>query len=244
MTAHLYADERIVHWLTKSGYHPRSDKHGEAICSYFLQDLLYSSSLLREGAKKGVVVYETDYVVGRGALRWNIDLVLGSPISKPLLVTPERRISRGELREIWLAIDAKSVMTEHGKARRNRQRDLNSLADIVKHYYPSSVVGGIVMVNVANRFRSPLRDDITEHRNIRRLVKETIEIFKQIPRADVEGGTGIEAVGIIVVNHTNIPSDQTRLVTAPPAPQVGDVCHYQKSLRLIREALEQRFLAS
>ena len=242
MPPHLYADKRIVRWLGKNGYHPRSGKHGAALCNFFLDDLFYSSDLLRKAAENGDVVHETDYVVGTGALRWNIDLVLGSPVSKPLFVSDEKYISRSDPKDIWLAIDAKSVMTEHGKARRNRQRDLNSLADIVKHYYPNSVVGGIVMVNVSKRFKSPLRDDITEHKNIHRLVKETIQIFKEIPRAHVERGSGIEAVGIIVVDHTNLSGDQTRLVIDPPAPQEGDICHYQEFLRLIKEPLEQRFL--
>lgn len=237
---HSYADERIARWLDESGYHPRSNKHGKALCDYFLDDILYCSDPLREAAKNGDIVHETDYTVGSGAFRWTVDLVLGPPVSKPLFVSV-KGIEAGEPKEIWLAIDAKSVMTEHGKARRNRQRDLNSLASSVKHYYPNCVVGGIVPVNISERFKSPLREGITHHRNIRELVKGTIQIFREIPRADVKGGGGIEAVSVIVVDHTNIPGDRTRLVTSYPAPQEGDISHYQEFLRLIKEALEQRY---
>ena len=237
---HVSADNRIVQWLNKNQYHPRSDKHGKALCKYFLEDLLYESHLLREAATRGEIVYNEDSTIGQGALRWTIDLVLGPP-SQQKFHFQQIGITKDEPKEVWLAIDAKSVMTEHGKARRNRQRDLNSLADIIKRYYPQSVVGGLVLLNVADRFRSPLRNGITYHRNIERLVKETINIFDEIPRADSQGGIGIEGVGIIVVKHTNDPRDTTTLIKHPPAPEEQELANYQKFLRIIKKALEKRF---
>lgn len=237
---YTYADDRIVEWLNYNLYHPRSDKHGKALCKYFLEDLLYESQLLREAAEENKVVYNEDFTIGQGALRWTIDLVLGPP-SQEKFHFQHTRITKDHPKEIWLAIDAKSVMTEHGKARRNRQRDLNSFADIVKHYYPKSVVGGLMLVNMADHFRSPLRDGITYHTNIERLVIETIEIFNEIPRASIQGGSGIEGVAVIVVNHTNDPKDKTTLIKRPPAPKQQDFANYHSFLRIIRKALEQRF---
>lgn len=243
MMPHTYADERIARWLEKNGYHPRSDKHGKALCDYFLDDLLYECEPLRKASKSGEVVYDTDYTVGEGtALKWTIDLVIGTPVSKPLLAQ-ERGIARGVPNEILLAIDAKSVMTEHGKARRNRQRDINSLWQIMKHHYPNSVTGGILLVNIADTFKSPLRDkdDITTHRNVARLVEGTIQLFREVDRSKPEGNGGIEAIGVIVVDHTNLPNNQTRFVTDSPAPREGDIVHYRKFIRLIAEALELRY---
>lgn len=238
-----YADQKIVQWLEKNLYHPRSDKHGEAICDFFLKDLLYQSDLLRKEAQQGKVVYSIDYKLGKGALSWVVDLVLGPPITKPLSTVRDGDIAMGKLQDIWLAIDAKSVMTEHGKARRNRQRDLDAFASIVKHYYPHSVVGGIVTVNISEKFKSPLRPNITEHRNIRRLVDETIQIFREIPRAQTkEGDKGIEAICVIVVNHSNIRGEHTILIKDSPAPQKKDMVNYQEFLRMIKDALEHRFL--
>lgn len=235
-----FADERIAQWLDANTYHPRSDKHGKNLCRYFLDDLLRESELLQKHAQERKIVYDEDLVVGQGALRWNVDLVLGPPSQH--LLGGAQRLVQGEPREIWLAIDAKSVMTEHVKARRNRQRDLNSLAGIMKHHHPKSVVGGLMLVNMAPRFKSPLRDDVTIHNNIERLVAETVEMFDEIPRARIEGGAGIEAVGVIVVEHTNLPGDRTRLITEPPAPQVGDLAFYRTALNTLQEALESRFL--
>lgn len=237
---HMSADNRIVQWLNENQYHPRSDKHGKTLCKYFLEDLLHESHTLREAATEGRIVYNEDFTIGQRALRWTIDLVLG-PCVQQKFHFQQRGITKDEPKEIWLAIDAKSVMTEHGKARRNRQRDLNSLADVVKHYYPQSVVGGLVLVNAADHFKSPLRDGVTYHRNIERLVRETIEIFNEIPRADIEGGIGIEGVGVIVVDHTNDPKDTTTLLERSPAPEERDLANYQRFLQIIRQALEKRF---
>ena len=180
--SHRYGDERIAAWLRENEYHPRSPKHGSASCLYLLDDLLYESEAFAEAAKDGELVYQEDYTVCEGPSRWNTDLVVGPPGGVgDIEVSPDddRPIAEAEPQRIWLAIDAKSVMTEHGKARRNRQRDINSFADIMHRHHPGAVSGGLLLINTAKRFRSPLRDegDITEHENIDRLVEQTIEIF-------------------------------------------------------------------
>lgn len=238
---HSYADERIVYWLERHGYHPRSDTHGKALCEYFLDDLIFCSDLLSKAAHKGEVVYKMNSKVGEGSqLVWTVDLVLGPPTIMPVAISPNRRILEGEPRDIWLALDAKGVMTEHGKARRNRQRDLNSFASIMKHHYSNSVVGGLIVVNLADRFKSPLRPNITLHKNINKLVMTTVQLFREIPRAPKEGNGGIEAIGVIVVKHSNVKGDRTTLVTESPAPQKDDFVHYRKFLDLMKEALEHR----
>lgn len=245
MSSHLYADERITDWLDRNGYHPRSDKHGAALCNFFLDDLVYVSERLHRAAREGRVVYERDYVVGKGSLlEWNVDLVLGPPITKPMVVPRETLIVEGQPKDIWMAVDAKTVMTEHDKARRNRQRDLNSFASIMKHHYPRSVTGGIMVVNIADRFKSPLREELTKHTNISRLVEETVQLFREIPRNTKEGDGNIEGTAVIVVSHTNIAGDKTRLVTSSPAPQKGDITYYRRFLELMREAFEYRYLSS
>jgi hypothetical protein len=243
---HAYGDERIAEWLQENSYHPRSPKHGSASCLFLLDDLLYESDLFRTAAQNGEIVYTEDYTVGEGQLRWNVDLVVGPPQGEVETQDIDRNIAEAEPEEVWLAIDAKSVMTEHGKARRNRQRDVNSFADIMYHHYPGSVTGGLLLINAADRFRSPLRDEgeITEHDGIKRLVEETVEIFNNIERSDGEIDPNVDAVGAVVVKHSNIEDEQeTRLVTGSPAPERGDAVHYRVFLDTIIETVEKRFLS-
>lgn len=238
---HVYAGSKIVRWLEDNLYHPRSNKHGRILCRYFLDDLLHISPIFRICASQGRVVFAEDIRIGQDPLSWTVDLVVGPPSQHRL--GDINWIERGIPNKVWLAIDAKSVMTEHRKARRNRQRDLNSLASIVKEYHPNSVVGGLMLVNNAARFKSPLRDEVTIHRNIDKLVDVTVQMFGEIPRADNAGERGIEAVGVIVVDHTNLPGERSYLTKEYPAPKLGDISNYQTSLEIIKKALEHRFLS-
>jgi len=241
-----YGDERIADWLAENGYHPRSPRHGNASCMYVLDDLLAASDVFRERAEAGEIVYAEDYTVGSGDSKWNTDLVVGPPAEEVQTeIGSQRPIVEAEPEEVWLAIDAKSVMTEHQKARRNRQRDINSFVDIMHQHHPGAVTGGILLINVADRFKSPLRDegDVTEHDRIEELVAGTVDIFRDIERAQGEVSPNVDGVGCVVVEHTNMDDDhETRLVTEPPAPQPGDIVHYRKFVEIVLETLEDRWL--
>ena len=244
--SHRYGDEQIAEWLAENDYHPRSPAHGSASCLYLIDDMLHESDVFREVAREGKIVYQEDHNVGEGDSKWNVDLIIGPPREEVQTeIGDDVSLVEAEPEEVWLAIDAKSVMTEHGKARRNRQRDINSFADIMHSHYPGAVTGGILLVNLADRFKSPLRDedDITEHDRIEDLVAETVDIFRDIDRAQGKVSPNVDGVGCVVVEHTNLDDDhETRLVTEPPAPQKGDIVQYHEFLEIILDVFEDRWL--
>jgi hypothetical protein len=256
VSEHRYGDERIVNWLNQERdwsyprnvpYHPRSDSHGGAQSRYFVDDLLYESDAIQEAATAGDLVYQEDYEVGEGGLSWNTDLVIGPPAdSVQASLDSGRDMAQGDPAEIYLAADAKSIMTEHQKARRNRQRDINSFADIIHHHHDKALTAGILLVNGAGQFDSPLRDpdDITNHVHIDRIVGEIIEMFDSINRSEGEISANLDGAGVVVVDHTNLIDDigETELFTDPPAPQNGDRVHYRKFLEQIDEWFVERFL--
>jgi hypothetical protein len=239
-----HADEDYVKYLESHKYHPRSSVHGDALLRLVLRDLIRLCEPIRRNATEGRLVYKLNHTVNPDSLeQWNIDLVVGTPTTSGQEVfASEDTMPFGEPRDIRIAIDAKSVMTEHGKARRNRQRDLNSLHEILHRSDPRAIVGGVLTVNLASRFLSPLREDITIHRHVRRLVKETVEIMSNIPRSpSPSGGFGLDAFGVIVVDHTNINGDKSKLVISSPAPGLDSPLHYRRFLRDICEAYSVRF---
>lgn len=256
MGNHRYGDQRIVDWLNQERkwayprnvpYHPRSDTHGGAQCRYFLDDLLHESAAIHRAARDREIVYQEDYVVGSGGLEWNTDLVIGPPADRiGAVAQQEGEITRGEPSDIWLALDAKFIMTEHQKARRNRQRDINSFADIMHHHHERALTGGILLVNLVGRFDSPLRDpnDITTHANIERIVGEIIDMFDSINRSEGEISANLDGASAVVVRHSNLIEDigETRLVTSPPAPQPGDRVHYRTFVEQMADWFEARFL--
>jgi len=229
------ADVAIVEYLAANGYHPRSSKHGDALCGFLLKDLLDTCPVFHGAAERNEIVFQRNYTIEPDSPdRWNADLVVGSP-SRPHAPDAERigLLARGDPREIWIAVDVKTIMTEHGKARRNRQRDLNSFQDILHRKNSRTIVGGLMIVNVAPRFQTPLArrsGGLNEHRNVERLVAEIVTMMNGLARAQPEPGRpGIEALGVIVVAHTNLPGDTTRLVTEPPAPVPGHALSYATS---------------
>ena len=241
------ADVAIVNYLAENGYHPRSSKHGDALCGFLLTDLLDGCAAFRRAAERDEIVFQRNYTIDPDSPdRWNADLVVGPP-NVPIATNAERSgpLARGNPGEIWIAVDAKTIMTEHGKARRNRQRDLNSFQDILHRKSRKTIVGGLLVVNMAPRFQTPLprrSGGLNEHRNIERLVAEIVALMKGLARAEAQiGRFGIEALGVIVVSHSNVAGDKSRLVKEMPAPPPGQPLSYAAFLREICEAFGARF---
>ncbi len=201
--------------------------------------------MIKEHAAKSKLVYSVNRKVIIGSSEWNIDLVLGPPPAGFNQEPSERGINLRPPVTIRIAIEAKTVMTEHGKARRNRQRDLDSFHQFVHRYDPDAITAGLTVVNIAERFKSPLRPKISIHRNVTRLAQETLALLRALPsRSAVTDTTGLEANGAFVVEHDNIELKKTRLVTAAPAPQIGDPIHYETFLRRICDRYIQRWSSS
>lgn len=241
------ADVRIAAYLEANRYHPRSSKHGDALCAFLLEDLLATCDPFRRAAERDAIVYRSNFTIDPNSPdRWNADLVVGPPVQPP---EPSCQrigaIAAGDPHEIWIAVDAKTIMTEHGKARRNRQRDLNSFQDILHRKNPRTIVAGLLIVNISERFHTPLARSqvgVTEHRNIVRLVTEIIALMGGLPRGGPEPGqAGLDALGVIVVSHSNIPGEPTTLIVEPPAPGTDDALSYASLLRDLCAAFSARY---
>jgi hypothetical protein len=260
---------RYVEHLTRVGYHPRSSKHGDFLSQSLVLDLLDASHQLRSAAARGKVVFTANHAIevadksvaetlpeeARKDLAWNMDLVIGPSGDEPPvllrrkskkkeeevhLITPDV-MKRGTPRDVWLVVDAKGVMTEHGKARRNRQRDVTALWTVMKTFMPNVVVGAVIPINVARQFRSPLRTTLTDHgTNIERTVSNTLGIFRAVRNTSREG-RGIDGLGCFVVDFDNITGSKARYIEQAPAPQPEDVIHYDNFVRDLVNAVTTRF---
>jgi hypothetical protein len=238
----MAAPAQLVEHLRRHGYHPRSNAHGKALCEFVLQDLLASCLKIADDAARGRLVFDLNRKIIVGSSEWNIDLVLGPPPSGAQGQPSTGGIRRSPPATIRIAIEAKTVMTEHGKARRNRQRDVDSFHQFVHRYDPDAIAAGLTVVNLAKRFKSPLRPEVSIHRNIQELVQETMGLLRALPiRSTPTEGAGLEANGAILVDHDNVSLKRTRLITASPAPQVGDPLHYDAFLRRICDRYTQRW---
>jgi hypothetical protein len=160
---------------------------------------------------------------------------------------------------VQIAIELKSVFTEHRKARLNRVRDFNSFHGYAHQYDPKTVAAAFLVVNSAEKFYSPLRkpDDITNHGNsstsARQMAKNVIDDFRSIHlRNSVSDPSGLEAMGVVAIEHDNLAVHPdpaayahlhraTRASPTPPNPPVGDPLNYQSMIQRVCNAYTQRF---
>ena len=171
---------------------------------------------------------------------------------------------------IQVAIELKSIWTEHGKARKNRLRDFNAFHTYAHQYDPRTVAAAFLVVNASELFLSPLnletqkRESITWHKQkakqTAQLVKETIDIFRSIHlRSNESDAPGLEGLGVVVVEHDNLNylqgrpqydsiydkcrhlQKQSQTAKIPPALRVGDPLNYSTMIQRICNSYTVRF---
>jgi hypothetical protein len=245
---------QLIQHLSLAGYHPRSDAHSNAICKGFLDDLLDNCDVIRAKGNSGQLVAQINHTVIHGHERWNIDLAIGPP-SEVIEPTPDERMRYASPVVVEIAVEAKGVMTEHGKARHNRLRDFQAFHGHAHRYNSRVIAVGIVVVNISEHFWSPTRGtgDITIHRNIARLGRETVELYRNVPLRNLAtDGPGLEAQCVIVVDHDNVAhnpapppgvplSVPSRLVTGAPSPGPGDPLAYSAAVHRVCTAYGDRW---
>lgn len=231
----------FIHHLQERGYHPRSDKHSNALAEAIVRDLLSGSASMAQRAAAGALVYDLNFTINAGTSDWNVDLVLGAP--PPGTPPPEagEPIRRTLPSTVQIAIEIKSVMTEHHKAVKNRKRDLEAHHEHVHRYSNKAIAGGVLVVNGAATFISPLRTERTTHRNPAALVEHCVRQVRSITGRSGLHGEGLEARCVLVVDMDNEHLSGTSFVTAPPAPQIGDPLHYDAFSQAVASLYVERF---
>lgn len=248
----------FVEYLAKGGYHPRSSSHSDFLSKIIIKDLVRQCPALKRRAADGEIVAKLRHHQQVGHADWVIDIAIGTCAGTPK-VPRDASIRMASPILIQIAIELKSIFTEHGKAPLNRLRDFNSFHGYAHQYDPKTVAAGFLVVNASKRFYSPLRDDddITLHADSRKgaraIGKNAVDKFRSIHlRTSVSDPPGMEAIGVIVVEHDNLTfhpnpgkyakvHHSTRIADAPPSPALGDPLHYQSMIQRICNAYTERF---
>lgn len=228
--------------LQQAGYHPRSDKHSNALGEAIVLDLLAACPLIAQRAAAGDVVYDLNFDLHYGTAQWNVDLVLGSP-SANVGVPLGQPIVRAAPSTVHIALEFKAVMTEHRKAVKNRKRDMEAHHEHVHNYNTQAIAGGVVVVNASPTFHSPLRaaGAITTHSRIDDKVQHCMNEIRAVSVRGGPTGYGLDAKTAIVISMDNVNLTQTSFVTKSPAPQVGDPLHYDAFLQRLCSEYRARF---
>jgi hypothetical protein len=233
--------EPFLSHLQSSGYHPRSDRHSNALAQAIVDDLVAYCPRIRQKAAAGELVYDLNFTLKAGRTDWNVDLVLGVPEIGTVAPPADILIARRLPSSVQIAIEIKAVMTEHHKAVKNRKRDLEAHHEHVHNYNNSAIAGGVLVVNSAPTFRSPLRNAVTIHKNPDALAAHRINELRGVASRGGSTGYGLEAKCAIVVDMDNQKPGSARYASAPPNPTVGDPLYYDAFIQSICEHYTRRF---
>ena len=233
--------EGFLAHLRSEGYHSRSDKHSNSLANAIVVDLVRHCPLVARRAAEGRLVYDLNVTIYAGNAEWNSDLVLGEPALDLQAPPPDLPISRAKPSHIQIAIELKSIMTEHRKAVKNRKRDLEAHHEHVHNYNNMTIAAGVFVINAAPVFKSPLRNDASTHRNPAKLVEHCVAQLRSVSARGGSTGYGLEAKCAVVVDMDNVELPATRYLSTPPAPAVSDPLHYDAFIRAICEHYTRRF---
>lgn len=253
-------------------YHPRSDHHSKVACWGVVFDLLQDCPLLRQHLTQGKVGFgiNHDLVDFRNNRKKALDLVICSPGSGRV----QRASDLLSLAEFWhieladddrsclqrlpdlpvvpvgnvlVALEAKACMTEFAKAGPRLHDELNSSHLIVHAASNEAIAVGLVILNFAERFKSPGRnpeaqpDTVWNHHKQPRDAGLVIQKLADLPRRPNTNEVGYDAFGVIGIDCDNDGSAPVRLVGGQPSPQPGDLLHYDTMIHRISGLYASRF---
>lgn len=220
--------------LRAENYHPRSNKHSNALAEGIVTDLIAHCPAIQNRAREGHLVYDLNFTLRSQTAEWNVDLVLGQPSmgfsQKPLA----GEIVRSKPSTVEIAVEIKAVMTEHRKAIKNRKRDFEAHHDHVHRYRDNAIAGGLLIINASPTFTSPLRrGEPSIHRAPDLLVQHCVDEMRAVASRSKQAGIGLDAKGVIVVSMDTSRPENAVYVSRPPVPQIGDPLHYDAFIQAI-----------
>jgi hypothetical protein len=231
LTAHEHKDP-IFGWVYH--YHPRSDAHSVALCT------------LRTATGR----------LGRQSRLWHQYEAHVSQWQAKNAGSSNRNDKGGKTSDAICGgyfprrdrtcadLEAKTVMTEHGKSQPRVFDELGSSHEIVHQGDREAIAVGVTVVNIATTFVSPLRQqkrrklNVSQHKQPH-AADRMIEHLRGLPIRDSIDGVGFDAYAKIVVDCDN--QGPATLWTNPPAPQPGERDHYATFVERVARAYSIRF---
>lgn len=155
-------------------------------------------------------------------------------------------LSRVPVGNVLMALEAKAAMTEHRKALPRLFDELNSTYQTINGSSGEAIASAYLMVNAGASFVSPSRQHplnpapvVTVH-DQPKAAELAMGVAKTLPRRAGSGIPGYDAIGITVIDMANDGSP-VKLVTAAPAPQPGDIYHYESMIDRLAHTYATRF---
>jgi hypothetical protein len=228
----MKAPEAYVNWVNAHlGFNPRSQANSDALADFVVADLMATCPALSSSLKAGGLKPLKNANVRTKVAERSIDLVIHEETETPNI-------------SVRVSVENKTIMTAHGKARKNRYGDLIAYSNHMHNHNRKCVAGAIVIVNVSPAYENPdafAKGLLRPKFKIDKLVADTIAIFGKIPQRDtVDDPNELpEAVAVIVVDYDGV--NLAKLVSGPLAPQIESNLDYESFIRRMCDIYGKRF---
>lgn len=134
--------DRVIERITLDRYHDhRSARHSDIVCDHFILDLLQKCPALAKDIDEVKVKYGFNIEVP--GLTHKVDLMIYE-------ITDE--VTEPSLDLARLCMENKSVITAHGKNRKNRHSDLSDFSKLLQARKPEAIVLGHVLVGTGIQY--------------------------------------------------------------------------------------------
>ena len=221
--------EAYIRWINEHlGFNPRSQANSDALSDLVIADLKSSCPAFRKAVESGALIPRKNPNVRTKVAERSIDLVFHEPSTAPAL-------------SVRLSVEHETIMTAHGKARKNRYGDLIAYCNHMHNHRRECIAGGLVIVNTSPVYENPdgfARGLVRPKFNMGKVVADTVKISDQIPLRELpeEPNDQPEALAVIVMNYDGVQR-ATLIDYLPRESQI----HYDTFIARIARLYVERF---
>ncbi|MGE5326513.1 MAG: hypothetical protein ACM3NO_05705 [Deltaproteobacteria bacterium] len=196
-----------------------------------IADLRAACPKFKSDLDSGLLVPRKNPGVHTKVAERSIDLVFQEKGDAPALV-------------VRLSVEHKTIMTAHGKARKNRYGDLIAYCNHMHNHRKDCIAAGIVVVNTSPEYENPdaFAKGLKRPKfKMEKVVADTVRIFTSIPlRNDPDDPNDQpEALAVIVVDYDGVHT--AKLITDPPSPDRTSAANYASFIKRICDLYGKRF---
>lgn len=223
------APDAYVEWINAHlGFNPRSQANSNALCDFVIADLRQLCPIIKADLSAKRLIPTTNCDVKTRVASRNVDLIF---------------LQHGA-ESARLAVENKTIMTAHGKARWNRYGDVIAYCNHIHNHRTDCIAAATVVVNCSPMYENPdafARGLVRPRFDMERVVRDTVKIFADIPlrTSPDEPNDQPEALAVFVVDYDG--KNRATLVTGELSPQPGSPIHYASFVKRICELYQARF---
>lgn len=185
------APESYIDWTNAHlGFNPRSQTNSNALSDFVVADLRQSCPEIDAAIQSQTLVIVQNPAVRTKVAERSIDLVMSESAAKL----------------VCISVEHKTIMTAHGKARKNRYGDIIAYCNHMHNHRRECIAGAIVIVNTSGLYTNPdafAKGLVRPQFKMEKVLADTVKIFSQIPlrESPEEPNDQPEALAVIVVNY-------------------------------------------